>query len=94
MAPGVKFPITVSSGSSLSKTIIGIRIDLVFAVNLNQVTATLTHRLASLDDDGTHPVADALQSGKKSSRPGSHYVHFRGIDRNGLKINGFERSLW
>ena len=78
-ASGVQFSVAVGACAPLAEAVVRFGIDLVFSVELGQITSPRTHVLPTLQHDGAHPVPQAFQCGVQACRTGAHDDHFFGI---------------
>ena len=64
-AAGVQLAVAVGARPTLAKTVIGVGVDNVLTVQSGQISAACTHVLASLNEDGTQALHEALKPRKQ-----------------------------
>ncbi len=71
----VELAITVCSSTALTKTVVAIRIDDMSLRDGGQVSPTLPHVFAALQNDWLQPMFDAAKRGEKSRWPRTDDQH-------------------
>ena len=73
LAARIELTIRVGARASLAKAIVRLAVHLMLAADQRNVFLSLTHILATLQDDGTQAQLDQSQGGEKPSRAGTNH---------------------